>query len=370
MTASSKSVRAPDFNHKLKVSETSFNLKVRNHLCQFLKNVHVDFLVVVGPVVRIVTALNCLNKHIEKLKEIDKYLGHQNQTRLSADQITSLDEELNNLLVCEVPTVVSEECKNELMKIITRMETNRRQKAIFVNSEKTTLEKYPKTLGRGALLHIYEKKSDANLVMYPDHKIALYQASSAGKIEKVAKLLADGVKVNSRIRNANNRTALHAAVENGHKNVVLLLLAYGANVRIRDNDQQQPIDLAIKNDNDNILRDIFKIDEKGMYGETRLHVAARSGETETAKKLVKFGANINALNRYDFTPLCLAACYGHYETVRTLADLGADLNILCHEKTALDIANMKKSKIVDYLIWKGAKTSQQMKSDKFVIEIL
>lgn len=42
-----------EFDRELEEREASFNHKIRNHICQFLKDVHLDFIIVVGHLVRI-----------------------------------------------------------------------------------------------------------------------------------------------------------------------------------------------------------------------------------------------------------------------------------------------------------------------------
>lgn len=178
-------------------------------------------MVVGSSLVRIVTVLKCLNKNIEDFEDIYKYLSYENQTRLSAEQIASLMvEELNNLLICEVPVVVEEECHKKLMEITERLKRNDRQKAIFVISEKTTLE-----LGEnfsGAVMRIDERERDVQMSIHPNVKNDLYLALSTTDMNKVTQLLAESVDVNSFIQ-------------------ILLECLF-----IRDNDGQQLINLYIK----------------------------------------------------------------------------------------------------------------------------
>ncbi|KAI2636349.1 ankyrin repeat-containing domain protein [Hypomontagnella submonticulosa] len=59
---------------------------------------------------------------------------------------------------------------------------------------------------------------------------------------------------------------------------------------------------------------------------TPLRLATRTGNLETAKVLLKHGANPNHNGSFKSTPLHLAATYGHAEMIKLLAKHGADLN--------------------------------------------
>ena len=56
-------------------------------------------------------------------------------------------------------------------------------------------------------------------------------------------------------------------------------------------------------------------------------MAAEAGEAEIASILVKAGAAIDAVNRFNETPLYFAAYDGHTDVVRVLIEAGADRTI-------------------------------------------
>ena len=63
-------------------------------------------------------------------------------------------------------------------------------------------------------------------------------------------------------------------------------------------------------------------------GSTPLHIAAMTGEHETARMLIEeLGATVEAKDSYDMTPLHIAARHGHHRLVRLLVGLGAELNL-------------------------------------------
>ena len=62
-------------------------------------------------------------------------------------------------------------------------------------------------------------------------------------------------------------------------------------------------------------------------GSTPLHEAASEGHTDVVIALIAAGADVNAQNERGYTPLHWAADRGHTETVRALIDSGADVNL-------------------------------------------
>jgi hypothetical protein len=92
-----------------------------------------------------------------------------------------------------------------------------------------------------------------------------------------------------------NGTPLHAAVNGGHVEVVLLLLKH------------VPVD----------IRSTF-------LNRTPLHCVAIDGHVEIGQHLLNFGADVNARQEDDWTPIHLASCHGQPKFMRLLLDHGAD----------------------------------------------
>ncbi|GHU22519.1 hypothetical protein FACS189472_15410 [Alphaproteobacteria bacterium] len=114
---------------------------------------------------------------------------------------------------------------------------------------------------------------------------ALHQAAREGNVELVSQLLREHDNDNAYVNAIDTEgrddsgllshaTALHVAVENGHYDVVQLLLKSGAFVEL-----------------------------KNRLGDTALHAAARTGNVPIAKLLVKAGADKEAKNNSGSTPL-------------------------------------------------------------------
>ena len=75
-------------------------------------------------------------------------------------------------------------------------------------------------------------------------------------------------------------------------------------------------------------------------GRTPLHRAASGGHKEVVELLIAEGADVNAKTDAGFTPLCDAAQFGHKEIAELLIATGADVNAKNkHGETPLDYAN-------------------------------
>ncbi len=74
---------------------------------------------------------------------------------------------------------------------------------------------------------------------------------------------------------------------------------------------------------------------------TLLHWACQEGHLKIVRLLIKFGAEVNVSEDEDFTPLVMAAGKGHNAIVRELLKAGADANARVHASsdfTALHLA--------------------------------
>lgn len=123
-------------------------------------------------------------------------------------------------------------------------------------------------------------------------------------------------------------TPLHVAVLNGHLEIVKLLIADGANVNAKYND--------------NIVPCMF------CRGGTPLHVAAFYGRKDIAELLIASGADVNAKNYNGMTPLHAAADNGYNETSRMYQILGY------RDDPDLKLLPQMLSEIIQLLVAKGA----------------
>ena len=120
-----------------------------------------------------------------------------------------------------------------------------------------------------------------------------------GRTDDVRRMIADGADVSER---NNGATVLHLAAENGHADVVKILLDEGADVA-----------------------GPYRRQGSFLSGSTALHWAAGRGRAEVVKILLDARADVDARKRWGETALHDAARGGHVGVLRILLDAGADL---------------------------------------------
>jgi 26S proteasome non-ATPase regulatory subunit 10 len=103
--------------------------------------------------------------------------------------------------------------------------------------------------------------------------VSIHDAAEEGNIKAVKQHLAAGTDVDA--KDMNGETPLNWATYNGHKEIVELLIAAGADMNVKDH----------------------------VWGYTPLHRAAFSGHKEIAELLIANGADVNATDKYGETPL-------------------------------------------------------------------
>jgi ankyrin repeat protein len=145
-------------------------------------------------------------------------------------------------------------------------------------------------------------------------ELSIHKAAEAGNIEAVKQHLAAGANVNAKDEDSKT-PLLHAAVD-GHKDVVELLIAKGADIELRCT----------------------------TCGGTALGHAASGGHKEIIELLIEKGADVNAKSKGETTPLHSAAMHDHKEIAELLIAKGADVNVKDENShTPLDLAIIYKS---------------------------
>jgi hypothetical protein len=119
-----------------------------------------------------------------------------------------------------------------------------------------------------------------------------------GHVVLVKTLLDKNVDVNA--QDENYGTALQAVSEEGHVQIVDMLLNRGADVNVSTQD--------------------------GYYG-TALQAASDRGHKQIVEMLLDRGADVNAQGKYHVTALHMASDRGYEQIVKMLLDKGADVNV-------------------------------------------
>jgi len=137
-----------------------------------------------------------------------------------------------------------------------------------------------------------------------------------------------GANVNA--RDPRGRSPLMAAVVNGRRAMVDLLIQHGANVNaVGSRGGDTPLILAASEGETIIGRALIRAGARVNYqnndGDTALIVASAGGEIGMVEELVRAGANVNLRENYGHTALYHAETRGHRRCANYLRAHGAGL---------------------------------------------
>ncbi|XP_060049325.1 ankyrin repeat domain-containing protein 26-like isoform X1 [Erinaceus europaeus] len=137
----------------------------------------------------------------------------------------------------------------------------------------------------------------------------LHKAASAGDVAKVQRLLLLG-KSDLNDRDKLDRTALHLACANGHREVVTLLVERKCQLDLHDSENKTALVKAVQCQQEECAAILLAhgADPNVMdsYGNTALHYAASCDNLLLAETLLSHNADIEARNKDNLTPLLLA----------------------------------------------------------------
>jgi ankyrin repeat protein len=175
----------------------------------------------------------------------------------------------------------------------------------------------------------HRQKEIANLLVARGATLTIFEASAAGEIERVERLLdEDAASINT--YSADGWTPLHLASFFGHSRVAELLLARGAAVTA-----------VSRNPN----------------GNTPLHSALAGNHKFVAGVLLGGGADVNAADAGGWRPLHIATANNNLDAMRTLIAQGADVSAGKGDgQTALAIAQEKNQKEAAALLRRHERT--------------
>ncbi|XP_071964995.1 uncharacterized protein [Antedon mediterranea] len=156
----------------------------------------------------------------------------------------------------------------------------------------------------------------------------LLVTSEQGHVEIVKILLSYNARVD--VFDEHGKAALHLAAENGHKDVADVLLCHKAFVNAKSKIGLTPLHLAARSGHNDLVKLLIhdhhaSIDALSLAKKTPLHMAAQFGQLEVCETLLQLKADSNATDNHGQTPLHLAAENDHAEIVKLFLQHKPDL---------------------------------------------
>jgi ankyrin repeat protein/L-ascorbate metabolism protein UlaG (beta-lactamase superfamily) len=218
--------------------------------------------------------------------------------------------------------------------------------------------------GREETLRAYRKTIVAILalafVVIPSRAAEIHDAVRAGDLAQIKALVAKDPKAVNAVDELG-QTPLLLAAAGGHKDVVDLLIAKGADVKAVCRDGRNLLHSAAAGGlvdlMERLVRAGFPVDGPDRYGRTPLLKAAEGGSDTAAEFLLSRGANVMSRDYYDQTPLHEAAFSGNLRLLDILVKHGADVNALNREGSTplLYVSQAGRAEVIDWLLEHGAR---------------
>jgi len=192
----------------------------------------------------------------------------------------------------------------------------------------------------------------------------LWSAAKKGDIVVIEKLVAAGHDVNAKkvgfVR--EGFTPLHIAVVSEQKDAVKTLVRLGADVNIRNNEQETPLAMAVTEletpDMAELLIDLgAKLNNKlGGLAMTPLDLAASNNKVRMVEMLLRRGASPNVGRGEKCSdPIQASAHDGNLEILKLLIKAGADANVMhCGSRAICSAAVFGHREFVRLLLEAGA----------------
>jgi len=154
------------------------------------------------------------------------------------------------------------------------------------------------------------------------YALPLHDAAKAGDVAQAALVLMDDPsEIN--VKDGNGSTPLAAAVQEGHLEMVRFLLEKGASINTKANYRGAPLTTAAFYSNPAVVKLLRAKIPLEASGATPLYIATQEGHVEIVRLLLEKGAAIEAAADDGVTPLSSAVFHGNTELVQLLLEQGA-----------------------------------------------
>lgn len=178
----------------------------------------------------------------------------------------------------------------------------------------------------------------------------LHQAARYGNVNAARLLLEYGADVNACA--GEDSTPLHLAAEFGHKSVVELLIGYEANQHALNMHGLTAFDEAGYKQRSEIEDLLWPLmNPININGYTCLYQAAKYGDVQAVKALLRCGVNVHRRNKHWRLPLHYAVMSKNVEVITVLLEAGAmleatDGNSFSPLVIAAEIGNLEAAKVL------------------------
>jgi ankyrin repeat protein len=201
----------------------------------------------------------------------------------------------------------------------------------MVSAEPTLIDARSRTGESAILTAVYHRQKEiVNLLVARGTPMNLFEASAAGEIERVERLLdGDAAAAAINTHSADGWTPLHLAAFFGHTKIAEALLARGADVaaRSRNSNGNMPLHAALVGNHKFVVGLLLgsgaDVNAPDAAGWRPLHLAAANNNLDAIKTLIAQGADVTAANGEGQTPLSLAQEKNHREAAAFLRRHGA-----------------------------------------------
>lgn len=203
---------------------------------------------------------------------------------------------------------------------------------------------------------------------------SLMDVAYKGKTDSVLYWLQSGAEVDA--RNAGSQeTALMYAAQQGHLDIVKILLENGADPNLEPRNNEEALIRAVATGQQKVAEELIrygaKLQQTGNLDKTPLHYAAGYGFYYIVDMLIYYGAEIDNTARNNVTPLLLCISAGYPSVAELLIRNGADLNIANNQGMSplMLAAHYNMVKLVKLLLKKGARINAESEENNTALSM-